>query len=136
PLMLRSRTFDVRDSTLITARPLSRNALRERRTTCSSLMKPSFIRVRSVNPAGRAAPWFAGTFQRLCGPPGPLKDPRSIGSNGPVPDRWYGWTYGLFALSPISNVCVISWVMVPELSPWRMPEWPHSCEPANHEVQS
>ena len=83
------------------------------------------------------APYWAGTCQRLCGPPGPLKDPRSIMSQVPEPTRWYGVTYGLLLLSPTEKMlCEISWVIVPELSPWRIEDSPHCCSPANHEVQS
>jgi len=43
--------------------------------------------------------------------------------------------YGLLLLSPIRNVkCAISWVMVPEFSPWRTDDSPHCWAPAFHDV--
>ena len=49
-------------------------------------------RLRTMSPAGMAAPCVGGTTQRLCGPPGPLKQPRSIMSQGPAATRRYGLT--------------------------------------------
>ena len=93
--------------------------------------------MRSVCSAPIDGAVLAGTSQRLCGPPGPLNDPRSIMSQVPEPTRWYGVTYGLLLLSPTEKMLwLISCVIVPELSPWRIEDSPHCCSPANHDVQS
>ena len=52
-------------------------------------------------PASIAPPWVTGITHRLCGPPGPLNDPRSMMSHGPDPTRRYGRAYGLLLLSPV-----------------------------------
>ncbi len=56
-----------------------------------------------MRPAGIDAPWIGGTTQRECGPPGPLKLPRSIMSQGPAATLRYGSTYGLLLRSGIPN---------------------------------
>src|SRR5512134_3029466 len=94
------------------------------------------IRFRTMRPAGIAAPSAAGTTHLRCGPPGPLNEPRSIMSHGPVPTRRYGVTYGLLLLSPTLNTeWPSSCVIVPELSPCRVDDSPHCCAPASHDVQ-
>src|SRR5262245_9421077 len=62
--------------------------------------KPMPILLRSVCSAPIGAPTWAGTSHLLCGPPGPLNEPRSSMSHGPEPARWYGVAYGLLLLSP------------------------------------
>src|SRR5687767_8308113 len=133
----RSEETGIAERALIvaTTMPVLARASRETRSTCASEMWPSLVLLRNVCPAGIEAPIVAGTTQRMCGPPGPLNEPRSITSHGPEPTRRYGVTYGLLLLSAIPNVCTISWVIVPELSPCRMLALPHSCDPARHVVQ-
>ncbi len=122
--------------TFATATP---DLARPSRFTCSScdgVMNLFSRRFRTINPAGIAAPCVAGTTQRRCGPPGPLKLPRSIMSQGPAATRRYGMTYGLLLRSGRRNIrCPISCVMVPEFSPCRMEESPHCWAPASQLVQ-
>jgi hypothetical protein len=123
--------------TSATARPDCASPLRLTRSTDEFGTKPKPTLLRSVCSAPIEAPYCAGTCQRLCGPPGPLNDPRSIMSQVPEPTRRYGVTYGLLLLWPTEKMLwLISWVIVPELSPWRMLDSPHCCLPANQDVQS
>src|SRR5690348_3045156 len=129
--------FTARATTSATARPEAASPFRLTRSTDALGTKPMPTFDRSVCSAPIEAPYCAGTSHRLCGPPGPLNDPRSIMSHVPDPTRWYGVTYGLLLLSPTEKMlCEISWVIVPELSPWRIDDSPHCCSPANQDVQS
>src|SRR5262245_48281542 len=101
-----------------TARPELASPLRLSLSTRAFGTKPIPTLLRRSCSAPIDAPNVAGISQRLCGPPGPLNEPRSIMSHGPDPTRWYGVMYGLLLLSPIEKKkWLISWVIVPELSP-------------------
>src|SRR6185295_16709694 len=124
-----------RAMSVTTTGPEAARASRLTSTTMSRAIMPMASRLRSIRPAGIEAPSAAGTTHRRCGPPGPLNDPRSIMSHGPVPTRRYGVTYGLLLLSPTRNtLCPSSCVIVPELSPCRTDDNPHCCAPASHDV--
>ncbi len=70
--------------TSATTGPDAASPLRVSVSTAESATKPVAIRLRSMSPAGMAAPFVGGTTQRMWGPPGPLKLPRSIMSHGPA----------------------------------------------------
>src|SRR5215211_5489071 len=64
-------------------------------------------------------------------------------SQGAEPTRWNGCggfarsVNGLLLLSPMrKKKCAISWVIVPELSPWRIEDCPHCWAAAFQEVHS
>jgi hypothetical protein len=81
--------------TLATTRPESPSSLRSSRTMLSSSMIPSSMRLRKFWLAPSEPPSVDGMSQRLCGPPGPLKEPRLSMSHGPVKSRRCGMPYGL-----------------------------------------
>src|SRR3954452_2025037 len=115
-----------RATTSATARPDCASPLRLTRSTSLLGTNPMPTFERSVCSAPIEAPYCAAPSQRLWGPPGPLNEPRSIMSHVPEPTRRYGVTYGLLLLSPTEKMLwLISWVIVPELSPWRIEDSPH-----------
>ena len=77
----------VRALTRIVCTPEAARPLRVTRWTSASLNQLLLSLVHSVMPASIAPPWVTGTSQRLCGPPGPLNEPRSRMSHGPEPTR-------------------------------------------------